>query len=148
LSLLFGGAAPTAGLTATNATIIAILLIVAVAGKSALLPFSRLAASSDGGPHPFERRVLRVPLDSRRLLSAAARGAAARTGACGPAPCRGPRCGHGAVRGNHDARPERREVVAGLCLAHAGGIIVTKLPGWYTSRLSTWWHAAFACCSS
>jgi NAD(P)H-quinone oxidoreductase subunit 5 len=40
LSLLFGDASQTAGLSATNATIIAVLLIVAVAGKSALLPFS------------------------------------------------------------------------------------------------------------
>jgi hypothetical protein len=50
LSLLFGGAVATAGLTATNATIIAILLIVAVACKSALLPFSSLRAMEDRRP--------------------------------------------------------------------------------------------------
>jgi NAD(P)H-quinone oxidoreductase subunit 5 len=52
LSLLFGGTAPTAGLTATNATIIAILLIVAVAGKSALLPFSSWLPRAMEGPTP------------------------------------------------------------------------------------------------
>jgi NAD(P)H-quinone oxidoreductase subunit 5 len=52
LSLLFGGPAPAAGLTATNATIIAILLIVAVAGKSALLPFSSWLPRAMEGPTP------------------------------------------------------------------------------------------------
>jgi NAD(P)H-quinone oxidoreductase subunit 5 len=52
LSLLFGGAAPTAGLTAINATIIAMLLIVAVAGKSALLPFSSWLPRAMEGPTP------------------------------------------------------------------------------------------------
>jgi NAD(P)H-quinone oxidoreductase subunit 5 len=52
LSLLFGGAAPTAGLTTTNATIIAMLLIVAVAGKSALLPFSSWLPRAMEGPTP------------------------------------------------------------------------------------------------
>ena len=52
LSLLFGGAAPTAGLSATNATMIALLLIVAVAGKSALLPFSSWLPRAMEGPTP------------------------------------------------------------------------------------------------
>jgi NAD(P)H-quinone oxidoreductase subunit 5 len=54
LSLLFGGslAASATGLTETNATIIAILLIVAVAGKSALLPFSSWLPRAMEGPTP------------------------------------------------------------------------------------------------
>jgi NAD(P)H-quinone oxidoreductase subunit 5 len=54
LSLLFGraGAASTMGLTGTSATIIALLLIVAVAGKSALLPFSSWLPRAMEGPTP------------------------------------------------------------------------------------------------
>jgi NADH-quinone oxidoreductase subunit L len=54
LSLLFGGsAASVAGaLTATNATLIALLLIVAVACKSALLPFSSWLPRAMEGPTP------------------------------------------------------------------------------------------------
>jgi NADH-quinone oxidoreductase subunit L len=55
LSLLFGGsraAASTADLTGTSATIIALLLIVAVAGKSALLPFSSWLPRAMEGPTP------------------------------------------------------------------------------------------------
>jgi NAD(P)H-quinone oxidoreductase subunit 5 len=54
LSLLFGGAraASTAGLTGTNATIIAVLLIVAVAAKSGLLPFSGWLPRAMEGPTP------------------------------------------------------------------------------------------------
>jgi NAD(P)H-quinone oxidoreductase subunit 5 len=52
LSLLFSDATPTAGLTAANATIIALFLIVAVAGKSALLPFSSWLPRAMEGPTP------------------------------------------------------------------------------------------------
>ena len=53
LSLLFGSdAGTTSALTGTNATIIAILLIVAVAGKSALLPFSSWLPRAMEGPTP------------------------------------------------------------------------------------------------
>jgi NAD(P)H-quinone oxidoreductase subunit 5 len=52
LALLFGGAPSTAGLTSANATIIAVLLIVAVAGKSALLPFSSWLPRAMEGPTP------------------------------------------------------------------------------------------------
>jgi NAD(P)H-quinone oxidoreductase subunit 5 len=54
LSLLFGGihAASTIALSGTNATIIAILLIVAVSGKSALLPFSSWLPRAMEGPTP------------------------------------------------------------------------------------------------
>ncbi|HEX2339587.1 MAG TPA: proton-conducting transporter membrane subunit [Vicinamibacterales bacterium] len=53
LSLLFGtDAASPPALTAANATIIAVLLIVAVAGKSALLPFSSWLPRAMEGPTP------------------------------------------------------------------------------------------------
>ena len=53
LSLLFGGTAgSTASLTATNATVIALLLLVAVACKSALLPFSSWLPRAMEGPTP------------------------------------------------------------------------------------------------
>jgi NAD(P)H-quinone oxidoreductase subunit 5 len=53
LSLLFGGeTASTATLTVTNATVIAVLLIVSVAGKSALLPFSSWLPRAMDGPTP------------------------------------------------------------------------------------------------
>jgi len=54
LSLLFGGAraASTIGLTGPAATIIAVLIIVAVAGKSALLPFSGWLPRAMEGPTP------------------------------------------------------------------------------------------------
>ncbi|TMQ69455.1 MAG: hypothetical protein E6K80_11630 [Candidatus Eisenbacteria bacterium] len=53
LSLLFGrDRASTTSLTAANATIIAVLLIVAVAGKSALLPFSSWLPRAMEGPTP------------------------------------------------------------------------------------------------
>jgi NAD(P)H-quinone oxidoreductase subunit 5 len=53
LSLLFGrGTASTTGLTSGDATIIAVLLIVAVAAKSALLPFSSWLPRAMEGPTP------------------------------------------------------------------------------------------------
>ena len=54
LSLLFSGthAALTVGLTGASATIIAVLLVVAVAGKSALLPFSSWLPRAMEGPTP------------------------------------------------------------------------------------------------
>jgi len=53
LALLFGSSVPsTAALSATNATIIAVLLIVAVACKSALLPFSSWLPRAMEGPTP------------------------------------------------------------------------------------------------
>jgi NAD(P)H-quinone oxidoreductase subunit 5 len=54
LSFLFGGRdiASVAGLTDADATIIALLLVVAVAGKSALLPFSGWLPRAMEGPTP------------------------------------------------------------------------------------------------
>ncbi|PWT82166.1 MAG: hypothetical protein C5B57_09120 [Blastocatellia bacterium] len=54
LSLLFGGtqAASAVLVNGTSATIIAVLLIVAVAGKSALLPFSSWLPRAMEGPTP------------------------------------------------------------------------------------------------
>ena len=53
LSLLFGGsAAALTALSATNATVIAVLFIVAVACKSALLPFSSWLPRAMEGPTP------------------------------------------------------------------------------------------------
>jgi NADH-quinone oxidoreductase subunit L len=54
LSLLFGGVRPgsAAALTGSSATLIAMLLIIAVAGKSALLPFSGWLPRAMEGPTP------------------------------------------------------------------------------------------------
>ena len=52
LTLLFGGQGETAGLAAGHATLIAVLLIVAVACKSALLPFSSWLPRAMEGPTP------------------------------------------------------------------------------------------------
>ena len=120
LSLLFGsGAGTTSALTGTNATIIAVLLIVAVAGKSALLPFSSWLPRAMEGPTPSSAVYygsLSIHAGCFLLLRAAplleqapvARLLAGVLGAC-----------HGGVRGDHDARAERREIVTGLRLPHA-----------------------------
>ena len=53
LSLLFGGVTSDhAALTGTSATLIAMLLVIAVAGKSALLPFSGWLPRAMEGPTP------------------------------------------------------------------------------------------------
>jgi len=52
VALLFGGSASAAGVTVGNATIIATLLIIAVACKSALLPFSSWLPRAMEGPTP------------------------------------------------------------------------------------------------
>lgn len=52
VALLFGGSASAAGLSVGNATIIAVLLIIAVACKSALLPFSSWLPRAMEGPTP------------------------------------------------------------------------------------------------
>jgi len=52
LMLLFGGEGPGTALTTGNATLIALLLIVAVACKSALLPFSSWLPRAMEGPTP------------------------------------------------------------------------------------------------
>jgi NAD(P)H-quinone oxidoreductase subunit 5 len=52
LMLLFGGGGSTIDLTAANATLIASLLIIAVACKSALLPFSSWLPRAMEGPTP------------------------------------------------------------------------------------------------
>src|SRR5215471_7874578 len=54
LSMLFGGmhSGSTVALSGTNASLIALLLIVAVAGKSALLPFSGWLPRAMEGPTP------------------------------------------------------------------------------------------------
>ena len=80
-----------------------------------------LAPARHGGTHAVERRLLRIALDSRRVLPAVAVGAAARTRARGPPPRGRTRRGDGDLRGDHDARAERREIVAGLCGAHTSG---------------------------
>ena len=80
-----------------------------------------LAPPRHGGTHAVERRLLWIALDSRWLLSVVAVGAAARTRARGPPPRRSTRSGDGDLRGDHHPRPERRQVVAGLCGTHTSG---------------------------
>jgi NAD(P)H-quinone oxidoreductase subunit 5 len=52
VAVLFGGSLSNVSLSATNATVIAFLLIIAVAGKSALLPFSGWLPRAMEGPTP------------------------------------------------------------------------------------------------
>jgi hypothetical protein len=79
-----------------------------------------LAPASDGRTDAIERGLLRVAVDSRGLLPPAAGGAAARADADSAAARRRIGRGHGGVRGHHDTRAERREIVARLRLAHTG----------------------------
>ena len=110
-----------------------------------------LAAARDGGTDAVERRLLWIALDSCRLFPAAAVGAAARTGARGPLPRRRSRRGDGCVRGDHDARAERCEIVAGVCLPHASRHHRRRNRDRlvHASRSSIWPDTpAFDCCSS
>ncbi len=123
LSLLFGGAgtASTIGLTQANATIIAVLLIVAVAGKSALLPFSSWLPRAMEGPTPSSAVYygsLSIHAGCFLLLRSAP---LLEHAPAGPRPRGRTRGGDRDLRGDHDACAERREIVAGICGAHTSG---------------------------
>ena len=153
LALLFSGVRTLShvGLTQASATMIAVLLIVAVAGKSALLPFSGSPPRAIGGTDAVERRLLRLALDSRRLFPVAAVGTAARTFARGPSARRRIGRHDSDLRGGHDARAERRQIVAGLCRAHAEneGSSSSRLRSGGTHWRSSIWldMPVFDCCS-
>jgi hypothetical protein len=120
LSLLFGGAAANADLSGTNTTIIAILLVVAVAGKSALLPFSSWLPRAMEGPTPSSAVYygsLSIHAGCFLLLRAAP---LLEQAPAEQPPRRRARRGYSAVCGNDDTSTKRREVAAGICLAHAG----------------------------
>jgi NAD(P)H-quinone oxidoreductase subunit 5 len=104
-----------------------------------------LAAARDGGADAIERGLLRIVVDSRRLLPAAARGATARTGTGSPPPRGSRRSDDGDLWGDCDTRAERREVVAGVCaLTQVGLIVVEIAAGWYTlAFLHLAGHACF-----
>jgi NAD(P)H-quinone oxidoreductase subunit 5 len=146
LSLLFGGdAASTTSLTGANATIIAILLIVAVAGKSALLPFSSWLPRAMEGPTPSSAVYygsLSIHAGCFLLLRAAPlleRAPAARllAGALGAAT---------AVFGALTTRAQSdvKSSLAYASLTQVGLIVVETALGWYTiAFLHLAGHACF-----
>src|SRR4029453_7437542 len=76
----------------------------------------QLAAESDGGANPFERRLLWVALDSRRLLSVSACGAA--TALCAGTTTR--------------VQSDVKSSLAYASLTQVGLIVVEISIGWYT----------------
>ena len=135
LSLLFGGSrtGPSVGLTTANATLIAVLLIVAVAGKSALLPFSSWLPRAMEGPTPSSAVYYGslsihagcfLLLRSAPLLEAAA-GARLLAGVLGAATAI---CAGIATRVQSDVKSS----LAFAALTQVGIIVVEIAIGWYT----------------
>ena len=93
-----------------------------------------LAAARDGGADAIERGLLRIALDSRRLLPAAARGAAARTGAGAPASSPEPLGATTAIFAAITTRVQSdvKSSLAYAALTQVGIIVVEIAIGWYT----------------